>query len=117
MPPPKKRLSVKKIKAAKKRLRLLQKERGYSLRQMAKVLGGKISFQSLGRFIAEKDFVPASDRVRELLDLYQDPNPYRSLPRYIKRTPEALAYVTKKREQIKRMYDDAKAQRTAWKQR
>jgi hypothetical protein len=104
---PKKRLSRAKIKIAKKHLVNLQNE-GLSLRQIARKLGNKITFQSLGRFIREKDYVPVSDDVRELLDLYADPNPYKGLPRWYKRIPEALGYWNDTRSKIRQMYDEAK---------
>ena len=108
--PPKKKLSRAKIKLAKKNLRKLQRDNGYSLRQLVARLGNKITFQSLGRFINEPEYVPANPMVCELLDLYADPNPYRQLPKWYKRTPEALAFFNTKREQIKRMYNEAKEQ-------
>jgi hypothetical protein len=103
------KLSQAKIKIAKKKLRHLQRDLNYSLRQMSAMLGG-ISFQSLGRFINEKDYVPKDPKVCELLDLYADPNPYRNLPKWYKRTQEALEFFNTKRAQIKTMYDEAKSQ-------
>jgi hypothetical protein len=108
--PPKKKLSQAKIKVSKKRLRTLQKVHGYSLRDMAEKMGNVISFQSLGRFINEKDYIPKDPKVCELLDLYTDPNPFRGLPKWYKRTQEALEFFNTKRTQIKTMYDEAKAQ-------
>jgi hypothetical protein len=111
MESPKSKLSKAKIKIAKKNLRKLQRDNNYSLRQIAKILKNKITFQSLGRFINEKDYVPKSEEVCKLLDLYADPNPYRGLPKWYKRTPEALDYFNTKRAQIKQMSDEAKRQR------
>lgn len=108
---PKLKLSKAKIRLAKKNLRELQKNHGYSLRQMALVLKNKITFQSLGRFISEKEYVPKDEDVCKLLDLYADPNLYRGLPKWYKRTPEALKFFNTKREQIQKMSDIAKAQR------
>ena len=107
--PQKLKLSRAKIALAKRNLRKLKKE-GFSLRKIAKVLKDQISFQALGRFINERDYIPKDEKVCKLLDLYADPNPYRGLPKWYKRTPEALAFYNGKREQIKRMYDEAKAQ-------
>lgn len=109
--PQKLKLSRAKIRLAKRNLRKLQKDNGYSLRQLVAKLGGGMTFQSLGRFISEKDYVPKDPKVCKLLDLYADPNPYRSLPKWYKRTPEALAFFNEKRNQIKSMSDKAKAQR------
>jgi hypothetical protein len=111
--PQKMKLSRAKIKLAKKNLRKLQRD-GYSLRQLVAKLGNKITFQSLGRFINETEYVPANPLVCELLDLYADPNPYRGLPKWYKRTPEALDYFNTKRAQIKQMSDDAKRQRDSF---
>jgi len=108
--PPKLKLSVAKIKIAKKNLRKLQRDNGYSLRQIAAVLKNKISFQSLGRFISERDYIPKDEDVCKLLDLYADPNPYRQLPKWYKRTPEALLFFNTKRQQIKDISDEAKSQ-------
>ena len=110
---PKLKLSRAKIKIAKKKLRHLQKDKGYSLRQMAAILKSGISFQSLGRFINEKDYIPKDEKVCKLLDLCADPNPYRQLPKWYKRTQAALDFFNEKREQIKRMSDAAKRQRDA----
>lgn len=111
--PPKLKLSRAKIKIAKKKLRHLQKDKGYTLRQMAEILKSGISFQSLGRFINEKDYIPKDPKVCALLDLYQDPNPFRGLPKWYKRTQDALNFFNEKREQIKKMSDEAKRQRDA----
>ena len=108
--PQKLKLSRAKIRLAKKNLRKLQRDNGYSLRQLVARLGNGMTFQSLGRFISEKDYVPKDEKVCKLLDLYADPNPYRSLPKWYKRTPEALAFFNEKRDQIKRMYNEAKEQ-------
>ncbi len=104
------KLSKAKIRLAKKNLRELQKIHGYSLRQMARVLKNKITFQSLGRFINERDYVPKDEDVCKLLDLYADPNPYRGLPKWYARTAEALSFFNNKRAQIKQMSNDAKAE-------
>lgn len=111
--PPKLKLSRAKIKIAKKKLRHLQRDKGYSLRQMAAILKNGISFQSLGRFINEKDYIPKDEKVCKLLDLYADLNPFRGLPKWYKRTQDALDFFNEKREQIKRMSDEAKRQRDA----
>ena len=109
--PPKMKLSRAKIKVAKKKLRHLQNDMKYSLRQMAAILKNGISFQSLGRFINEKDYIPKDAEVCKLLDLYADLNPYRQLPKWYKRTQDALDFFNTKRDQIKTMTDNAKRQR------
>lgn len=112
--PQKMNLSRAKIKIAKKKLRHLQKDLNYSLRQIAAKFGNDISFQALGRFINEKDYIPKSEEVCKLLDLYQDPSPYRQLPKWYKRIPEALEYFNTKRTQIKHMSDEARSQRDSF---
>ena len=111
--PQKLKLSRAKIKIVKKKLRHLQKDKGYTLRQMAAILKDGISFQSLGRFINEKDYIPKDQEVCRLLDLYADPNPFRQLPKWYKRTQDALDFFNTKRDQIKKMSDEAKRQRDA----
>jgi hypothetical protein len=105
------KLSMAKIRLAKKNLRNLQREKNLSLRQMAAILKNKITFQSLGRFINERDYVPKDEGVCKLLDLYADPNPYRGLPKWYKRNDDALNFFNTKRAQIKKMSDDAKRTR------
>jgi hypothetical protein len=104
------KLSQAKIKLAKKRLKAIQ-ESGVTLRAMSAKLNHVITFQSLGRFINEKKYVPSSYEICKVLDLLADPNPYRSLPKWYKRTPEALRFFNTKRSQIKQMSNDAKATR------
>ena len=99
------KLSQAKIKELKKKLRGAISA-GHSLREMATspfFYDGAVTFQMLGRFIKEKDFVPASFEICKALDLLADPNPYRGLPKWYKRTPEALRFFNTKREQIKEM--------------
>ena len=90
--PQKLKLSRAKIKAAKKKLRHLQRDKNYSLRQMAAILGNKITFQSLGRFINEKDYIPSDEKVRSLLDLYADPNPYRGPPEMVQANARGIEF-------------------------
>lgn len=108
MDTPKMKLSKAKIQIAKKNLHKLQQEKNLSLRQMAKALKNKITFQALGRFISEKNYIPKDEAVCKLLDLYADPNPYHGLPKWYNRTPEALNFFNEKRMQIKQMSNDAK---------
>lgn len=105
----KQRLSQAKIKARKKQLRLLNGiERSWRIIQ--RDYYPEVTYQTLNRFATDKKYVPADDKVRAALDLYADPNPYRGLPRWFKRTPEALHYFQTVRAHIKGMYDDAKAE-------
>lgn len=96
------KLSQAKIKLAKKRLKAIQ-ESGVTLRAMSAKLNHVITFQSLGRFINEKKYIPSSYEICKALDLLADPNPYRGLPKWYKRTAEALDFFNTKREQIKQM--------------
>jgi hypothetical protein len=101
------RLSQAKIKNLKRKLKEAIKA-GYTLREMAispHFYNGAITFQTLGRFIHERDFVPANVETCKALDILADPNPYRILPKWYKRTTGALLFFNTKREQIKRMSD------------
>jgi hypothetical protein len=95
------RLSQAKIKALKKMLRFVLSLDDISLREVA-------SIQTLGRFVNEKDYVPANLEVCKALGIIAEPNPYRILPSWYNRTPEALAFFNRKREQIKEMSVNAK---------
>jgi len=107
----KKRLSVAKIKKRRQQLRLL-----YGLEKSWRVIQRdyypEVSFQMLQAFTDGKR-IPANDKDREALDIYADPNPYRGLPRWFKRIPEALTFRETKKAQIKHMHDTAKQQRKA----
>jgi hypothetical protein len=107
------RLSQAKIKALKRKLRMAISA-GHTLRDMATsphFYNGAVTFQTLGRFVNEKDYVPAGLDVCKALDIIAEPNPYRSLPKWYKRVPEALQFFNTKREQIKQMNQEAKQQR------
>ena len=107
------RLSQVKIKALKKKLHDAIRA-GHTLREMATspfFYNGKITFQTLGRFVNERDYIPANFETCKALDILTDPNPYRGLPKWFTRTPQALNFFNTKRMQIKQMSDDAKAQR------
>jgi len=87
---------------------------GHTLREMATsphFYNGAITFQTLGRFVNERNYTPASFEVCKALDILADPNPYRGLPKWYKRNIEALNFFNTKRAQIKQMSDDAKSQR------
>jgi hypothetical protein len=104
------RLSQAKIKALKKKLRLAISA-GHTLREMASsphFYNGSITFQTLGRFVHEKNYVPASIETCRVLDIIADPNPYRSMPRYFQRTPEALTWFLHKRELVKGIADETR---------
>lgn len=107
------RLSQVKIKALKIKLRNAVSN-GHTLREMASsplFYNGAITFQTLGRFVNERGYVPASYEVCKALDILADPNPYRGLPKWYKRNVEALNFFNTKRAQIQQMSDAAKLQR------
>lgn len=104
----KKRLSKAKIRAAKSKLRLVKKKYKLSLRDMVSDLNHRISYQQLGRFIKEQDYVPTQEEVCDLLDLYAEPNPYRGMPRWWARSPEAAEAFNKTKENIRWMYGEQK---------
>lgn len=103
---------LKKTVAERKRqIKNLYKVVG-SWRKMARdYYGGQIKHGTLQRFATDKDYVPADEMLLHVLDLIVPPNPYRILPRWYKRIPEALAYFNGKREQINMMSSAAKEQR------
>jgi hypothetical protein len=106
------RLSQAKIKSLKRKLKLAIRA-GHTLREMADsphFYNGAITFQTLGRFIHERDYIPAKYETCKTLDILADANPYRILPRWYYRTPEALAYFNGIRLKIKTMFDEAKKQ-------
>lgn len=107
------RLSQVKIKALKKKLHGAIAA-GHTLREMASsplFYNGAITFQALGRFVNERDYIPANLATCKALDILADPNPYRGLPKWYKRNIEALNFFNTKRMQIQQMSDVAKSQR------
>lgn len=107
------RLSQAKIKALKKKLREAIRA-GHTLREMSSspfFYDGKVTFQTLGRFINEKNYIPANIETCKTLDIVADQNPYRGLPKWYKRIPQALKFWDEKRSQIKSMSNEAKRQR------
>jgi hypothetical protein len=111
---PKKKLSMAKVKNAKRHLKILQKKHHLSLRALAAKLGNVVTYQTLGRFISEKDYIPSDDKVRTALDLYADPNPYRNMPRWWARTPEALEQFNHTRANVKKLSDDTRREQFAY---
>ena len=84
----------------------------YSYRDMAtEIYGDKVSHGVLQRLATDKKYTPANVKILQALEVIQKPNPYRILPRRFNRTPEALEWFNKKREQIRTMSDAAKEQR------
>jgi hypothetical protein len=103
------RISKKKIKALRREL-IRRHELYGSWRIMARELyKDEINFSTLQKFVT-KDFVPADERLLKVLGLITPPNPYRNLPRWYKRIPEALAFFNRKREQIREMSRETKRQ-------
>ena len=106
----KKRLSMAKIKKRRQQLRLLYGLEN-SWRKVQRDYYPEVSFQTLQAFADRKrNYIPADDKIRSVLDLYADHNPYGKIPRWFLRTPASLEYWETKRAQIKQMYDDARAQ-------
>jgi len=84
----------------------------YSYREMSEqIYNSEVSHSVLQRLATDKGYTPADVNILQALDLIRKPNPYRVLPRWFKRTPEALEYFNRKRAQIRTMSDAAKAQR------
>lgn len=86
-----------------------------SWRKLARDYYEGVSFQVLARFATEAEYVPTDEGLLKALDLITPPNPYRGMPRWWERTPKALAFFTRKKEQVKQMFEDAKRERMAWK--
>ena len=87
----------------------------YSWREMARdIYGDEVSHSVLQRLAKDREYTPADVKILTALDLLRKPNPYRALPRWFKRTPEALEYVNGKRAQTKGMADATREQRTGW---
>jgi FMN phosphatase YigB (HAD superfamily) len=107
------KLSQSKIKERKKQLRRLN---GVikSWRNIQRDYYPEVSYQTLNRFATDKKYIPADVDTCKALDIFADVNPYRQLPKWYKRTPEALEYFNTKRAQIKMMSDKAKSQRDAF---
>lgn len=86
------RVLKKTVAMRKKQIRNLYEVVG-SWRTLAKeYFGNEIKHGTLQRFATDKNYIPADERLLRLLDLVEPPNPYRVLPRWYKRIPEALRY-------------------------
>jgi len=95
----------------KRRAELNRLHKIYSWRQMARdIYCGEIKFGTLERFATDKDYVPKDEKLLNILEVMQAPSPYRGLPNWYKRTPEALEFFNTKRAQIKKMSVETKLQ-------
>jgi hypothetical protein len=104
------KLNQAKIRKAKSQLRRLHKV-VKSYRIIARdYYGGEIKFGTLQRFTEDKNYIPKDGKLLNVLGLITPPNPYRNLPRWYKRIPEALAFFNRKREQIREMSRETKRQ-------
>jgi len=100
---------VRKRKAELNRLHKL-----YSWRAMAKdIYGGEIKFGTLERFATDKKYIPRDNDLLNILGVMIARSPYRILPKWFNRTPEALEFFNHVRSQIKFMYNEARAQQKA----
>lgn len=98
---------VKKRKAELKRLHKI-----YSWRKMAaEIYNNEVRFGTLERFATDPLYIPKDESLLQALDVLLPPNPYRSLPRWYHRTPEALMFFNTKRMQIKMMSDATRRQK------
>lgn len=74
----------------------------YSWRKMAaEIYGGEVAHGVLQRIATDDDYIPADGKILRALDILKKPNPYRMLPRWFKRIPEALEYYEGKRARIR----------------
>ena len=103
---------INKTALSKLRVHLRRLHKIYSWRKMAAdIYGGRVAHGVLQRLATDKDYTPTDEKILFELELIKKPNPYKSLPRWYKRTPEALEYFNTKRQQIKTISDNAKQQR------
>ena len=54
--------------------------------------GSEIKHGVLNRFANDPKYIPTDEFILDALGLIKQPNPYRVLPKYFERTPQALAY-------------------------
>lgn len=72
-----------------------------------------VSHSVLQRLATDANYTPTDAKILQALDLIKKPNPYRGMPRWYVRSAAALEFYNRKREQIRCMSDEAKAQRKA----
>lgn len=112
-------MSVASSKAKKlaRSLRALNEDFDMSWREIAHVVyEDKVHFATLNRIAKSKGtWLPKDENVLKVLGLIRERSPYSILPRWYKRTPEALAYFKRMREAIKtesqktrKSFDEAK---------
>lgn len=111
-------MSISKARARKLAKRILRdNKRGRSYRVIARedypMLGanGKpiIKPGTLNRFAKGKgEYIPVEDAILMALGLKKLRNPYAGLPKWFYRTPEALEYFQRKKEQIKQISNETR---------
>lgn len=95
----------------KRRAELNRLHKIYSWRKIAKeIYGDEIKFGTLERIAKDKTYIPKDVNILNALEVMVTPSPYRVLPKWYKRIPEALGYFQSTRHKIKEMYDEAKRQ-------
>lgn len=99
----------KTVRARKRQIQNLYAVVGSWRKMAAEYYGGQVKHGTLQRFATDADYVPTDETLLQLLDLIVPPNPYRILPRWYKRIPEALEYFNGKRSQIAAMSAATKA--------
>lgn len=98
---------VRKRKAELKRLHKI-----YSWRIISRdFYDNQIKFGTLERFANDPKYIPKDCRLLDILEVMKTPSPYRMLPKWFKRNPQALEYFNTKRTQIQALSDEAKRQR------
>jgi hypothetical protein len=96
----------------KRRAELKRLHKIYSWRVIARdFYDDQIQFGTLQRFATDRTYTPKDPSLLDLLGVMVTPSPYRQLPKWFKRTPQALEYFNTKRAQIQTLSNEAKRQR------
>lgn len=97
------RVLKKTVLTRKKQIRRLYEVVGSWRKMSQEYYGGRVKHGVLCRFATDADYVPSDETLLAELDLIEPPNPYRIMPRWFMRTPNALAWYNRKREQVKNL--------------
>ena len=107
--------SSKKIKSIALGL-LRENQAGAAWREIGERLG--VNYATVSRFANSRgEWVPKDEVILERLGLLTERSPYAVLPRYFKRTPEALAWFSHIKGLAKGIGEDTKRQQTGWRKR
>jgi hypothetical protein len=108
-------IRISKAKIAKRKAQLKRLHKIYSWRKMAKhIFNDEIKFGTLERFVTDPDYVPQDVELLRVLDLITPPNPYRGMPRWWSRTPEALKEFMRTKDNVKKLSDDTRREQFSY---